>query len=835
MWMAGQPIGYPYYFGHLMMGVLTKTLGLVPAVTYNLALITLFALVFSCAFGLAYSLSGKLLGGWLAGFLCAVASNLTGVRQYLSALNQCLISHNLSPLSGITYDFFGPSRVIPNSINEFPYFSVLYGDMHSHTLSMPFDMLFIGIVASLFLTPLPKLFTWKGEKFLLLMAGFVMGSLVFLNTWDILTALALLGLSLVVRSLTGLDPKAVRKGLEVLLGVLVAGMTLLGWFVYFLPGMDTQALGGSTLCLVLFLLACFIVSWALLFSQKKTKVLSRHLLEIALSLGVILAAAFLFWAPNFLHFTPQQNKILWVIPSIRSSLNNFVGIYGFFLSILLVSFVLAFPKEILNWTGKAKKIKDYGDYLADRAMTFIEELFNPGGDPVLGMLSVGGVLLALFWGASWVHWSEPRTGMMLSLTIATFAAGIFMAAVYFRNRWQLWLVLGLSIGLWSVLLMVHAIHFYQDSFITLGLGLFSVLWLLGFFFLGLAVKVFKDRPLSFSYVLVALLFLLLAVLEVFAVSEFLGGEWMRNNSLFKFGIHAWIIASVATGSFFPRILGFVADWLRNKRKETPASTRVWVGAAGVLLFVLFKLILTGFSETLQTPLVYIMNIVLILGLSAWGVLTGLLEKTIAKAFAFSLAALGIVFSMLSLLPQGDFGSIYNLIQHWCGGVLVDLLFPVLLALLAVSLIAFLWEKQKNVGARMAFTTWGALALILGLSVAVYPLAASVRKCHGFLDATRQRWVGYAENPTLNGLEYIRRENPNDDAAIRFLNRQIPDQPCLAEFVGAGYNSWGSRFSIFTGLPALMGWDSHVHEWVGKQLCDSRCERQSLLVAQLALR
>jgi uncharacterized membrane protein len=37
-----------------------------------------------------------------------------------------------------------------------------------------------------------------------------------------------------------------------------------------------------------------------------------------------------------------------------------------------------------------------------------------------------------------------------------------------------------------------------------------------------------------------------------------------------------------------------------------------------------------------------------------------------------------------------------------------------------------------------------------------------------------------------------------------------------EFVGEGYNSWGSRFSIFTGIPALMGWDGHVKEWIGSQ-------------------
>jgi uncharacterized membrane protein len=47
-----------------------------------------------------------------------------------------------------------------------------------------------------------------------------------------------------------------------------------------------------------------------------------------------------------------------------------------------------------------------------------------------------------------------------------------------------------------------------------------------------------------------------------------------------------------------------------------------------------------------------------------------------------------------------------------------------------------------------------------------------------------------------------------------LNDRVSGQPCLIETVGLGYNSWGSRYSIFTGIPALMGWDGHVSEWVG---------------------
>jgi uncharacterized membrane protein len=179
--------------------------------------------------------------------------------------------------------------------------------------------------------------------------------------------------------------------------------------------------------------------------------------------------------------------------------------------------------------------------------------------------------------------------------------------------------------------------------------------------------------------------------------------------------------------------------------------------------------------------------------------------------------MSIFVSIVSLLPQGSFGSLLNLIQHWSNILNVEFLLPGSLAALSVTLIAFLWEGQKNMGAKLAFRCWSTLVLILAIAVSIYPLAASIRKCHGFFESTRLKWVGYVESPTLNGLEYMHRSNPGDDAAIRFLNDHVPNQPCLMEFVGAGYNSWGSRFSIFTGIPALMGWDSHVHEWVGKQL------------------
>ena len=39
------------------------------------------------------------------------------------------------------YDWFAASRVIPDTINEFPWFSFLLGDLHAHVLALPFTLL----------------------------------------------------------------------------------------------------------------------------------------------------------------------------------------------------------------------------------------------------------------------------------------------------------------------------------------------------------------------------------------------------------------------------------------------------------------------------------------------------------------------------------------------------------------------------------------------------------------------------------------------------------------------------------------------------------------------
>src|SRR5260370_8453264 len=49
------------------------------------------------------------------------------------------------------FDWFAPSRVIDNTINEFPAFSFLLSCFHAHVLTLAFTILAIGLAFNLFL------------------------------------------------------------------------------------------------------------------------------------------------------------------------------------------------------------------------------------------------------------------------------------------------------------------------------------------------------------------------------------------------------------------------------------------------------------------------------------------------------------------------------------------------------------------------------------------------------------------------------------------------------------------------------------------------------------
>ncbi len=132
-WFAGSPLHYNY-FGHYIVAALGKAVHLQPAITFNLAIALFGALTAAAAFAAGSAITGRWGTGLLAACLVTLAGNLAGVREALSRRT-------------FNFDYFwATSRVIKDTINEFPLWSFLFADLHAHVMVMPLTLTFIALV-----------------------------------------------------------------------------------------------------------------------------------------------------------------------------------------------------------------------------------------------------------------------------------------------------------------------------------------------------------------------------------------------------------------------------------------------------------------------------------------------------------------------------------------------------------------------------------------------------------------------------------------------------------------------------------------------------------------
>ena len=75
---------------------------------------------------------------------------------------------------------------------------------------------------------------------------------------------------------------------------------------------------------------------------------------------------------------------------------------------------------------------------------------------------------------------------------------------------------------------------------------------------------------------------------------------------------------------------------------------------------------------------------------------------------------------------------------------------------------------------------------------------------------------YGGPPTLDGAAYLYQTQAPDFAAIDWLNENVEGRPVVLEAPGDHFRSYTyeGRVSAFTGLPTLLGWGGHEHQWRG---------------------
>lgn len=288
-WLSGFGISY-YYFGYVLMAILTRLSGIQPTMAFNLFAPTLFALTLTGAFGVVANMvaahqtndTRKVFvtapNVWAAGLLgsifVAIMGHWEGVLEVLHKRGLLspafwrwldLRDLKLPPVESTSWVpdrfiwWWRGSRVIldynlagqeQEMIDEMPFFSFLLGDVHPHVLALPFVLPAIALALNLLLkksrSPLnPDTPFWQGIPDLVEAVGgrtefalyaVCIGALGFLNTWDLPIYLAVFGLAyLAWRG---------REGIErSILGLGAFGVLAITLYLPFYIGFQSQAGG----------------------------------------------------------------------------------------------------------------------------------------------------------------------------------------------------------------------------------------------------------------------------------------------------------------------------------------------------------------------------------------------------------------------------------------------------------------------------------------------------------------------------------------------------------------------------------------------------------------
>jgi len=124
MWLAGGTLPY-YYWGALLWSLPLSLSSLPLEIGYNL----IVGLIGGTVASLLWMLGRRVGGGHGSGFLVAFFGLLAGTPDGLRQIFAGAPFHSL--------DYWHASRQIPDTITEFPLFTVWLGDLHPHLLSMP--------------------------------------------------------------------------------------------------------------------------------------------------------------------------------------------------------------------------------------------------------------------------------------------------------------------------------------------------------------------------------------------------------------------------------------------------------------------------------------------------------------------------------------------------------------------------------------------------------------------------------------------------------------------------------------------------------------------------
>lgn len=564
-WLSGYGISY-YYFGYLLVSVLTRLSGVAASVAFNLAIALLFALAATGSLSIVYNLVrteqgsrvtrrvSAVLWALLGPLFVVVIGNLEGLLEVLhtrglgsaalwkwldiNGLTEATVSGKWVPQD--MWWWWRASRVINDRdlygnhmevIDEFPQFSFLLGDMHPHVLALPFVLLTLALALNVLL-----------------------GAASWLKKSEMAAAPA----SSRRKKAEAEDGTPVRESALSRARQWIGSVWDYAWFLLrhrtFDIGLLALALGAlgflNTWDLPIHL---FVICGAFLIGQRTSR--SEAWLSNTVGFtGALIVPAALLYLPFYLGFQSQAGGVLPVLFNV-TRVHQFVIMFGLFVFVLLTMALSELAGLFGRSTAEERRALPL-DLLQWFAWLVV--------GPVLLILGSVALVLATKNGREFIQGvlADQRVQAMVG---SQGVLGLLRQSVLLRlsNPW----VFVLTAGLLAVLILLVERSWHGER------------------------RENESTPaLNFAYLLAGTGFLLTLAVEYVYLRDSFG---TRMNTVFKFYYQAWLLFALASAYGCYHLLG---------RASTASSTAKTI-ARGVWAVALVLLI----SASLVYPLLGIPN------------------------------------------------------------------------------------------------------------------------------------------------------------------------------------------------------------------------------------
>ena len=441
-WFSGYSMNY-YYFGQYLVALITKLSGIPSNISYNLAIPTFFAFSstaifsFSSNFSYLYKKSKGLNIDW---FKTPVISGIFGIFFVLifGNFDSIIQIYNLFFGNQDMFDYWRSTRTVSMvstglEINEFPFFTFMFADLHAHLLSIPIIISIITVSFLFYYENSSKLIVMK-KLSILVFLSFLTGLIKATNSWDYPLAIMIVSSSIILLNFTSNDKfnfKIIKSAIYLIFYLLISRLLFINFDLHFI--MPDLSLSLS--------------SW-------KTPILSfLQILFLPITLFFIFI---IFYLDNFKSrikliypkISLSQKQILIIIFSILLLIMIFVFFYDFLtiFSLFLIIFSIIF-------------------------IVFLKYKFYENDSRLYLWLSV--MLILGF-------------GLPLFTEFLIIDSDINRMNTYFKFNFQSWILLNLSSSIFITFILNEINSSYKKYFF---ISIFTII-----FFIGISYPIYAIKP-----------------------------------------------------------------------------------------------------------------------------------------------------------------------------------------------------------------------------------------------------------------------------------------------------------------------------------------------------